>query len=61
MDLKDLLPVAILLGVTVIGIVLMAQINQKLYDTHTADTSLNGSAQNISGEGLNSMQELGQI
>ena len=55
MKLTDLLPAAILIGVTVIGITVMADINQNIFDGQTVDTA----AYNVSEFGLTGMQELG--
>ena len=55
MRLTDLLPAAILIGVTVIGITVMSDINQNIFDAQTADTA----AYNVSEYGLEGMQELG--
>ena len=57
MKLGDLLPVAILLAVTIVGITVLSNINQQIYDDQF--NGVNGTAANISGEGLNAMQELG--
>lgn len=56
MQLKDLLPAAILLGVTIVGLTVMADIVQNVNDGQTAGTT----AANVSGEGLLGLAELGQ-
>lgn len=55
--LRDLLPVAIILGVTIVGITVMANIVQNVYDDQFYGT--NGTAANVSGEGLNALKEFG--
>ena len=56
MELKDLLPAAILIGVTVVGLTVMADITQEVNDDQTAGSA----AANVSGEGLDALEELGQ-
>lgn len=55
MQLRDLLPAAILLGVTVVGLTVMADITQNIYNDQTAGSV----AKNVSGEGLFGLRELG--
>ena len=55
MNLSDLLPAAILIGVTVIGITVIADINQNVGDGMVVNTT----AYNVSLEGGQGMQELG--
>ena len=56
MKLQDLLPAAIIIGVAVIGITVMAEINQNIFDSSV----VNSSGYNVSENGLVGMQELGQ-
>ena len=57
MQLRDLLPAAILLGVTVVGLTVMADITQRVNDNQVVGSI----AANVSGEGLAGLAELGQI
>ena len=56
MQLRDLLPAAILLGVTVVGLTVMADITQRVNDNQVVGSI----AANVSGEGLAGLAELGQ-
>ena len=55
LKLQDLLPVAILLGVTIVGLTVVADIVTDI----NADQTAGSVAANVSGEGLNALQELG--
>ena len=55
LKLQDLLPVAILLGVTIVGLTVVADIVTDI----NADQTAGSVAANVSGEGLSALQELG--